>query len=381
MTTDNNQSLAPVYSQVDLRPTRGDGAFIFTADGRKFLDMYGGHATALLGYNHPVLVETLAKQASDLFFQSNVVPLDVRERAADDLLSFAPDSLTSVFFVNSGAEANENALRLACRHTGRNKVICVDKGFHGRTAAAAALTDGSERWYGFPTTPFNVTRVSRDDPQELESAIDEGAAAVIFEPVQGIGGAFALSKEYLETARRCCDQTGAVLIFDEVQCGMGRCGHPFVAQKHGIDPDLLTTGKGLAGGFPAAALLLNNKLAHGLSTGDMGSTFGGGPMACALISAVIGTISKKNLLHNVLDVSEYLRAKVTCGPVEAVHGEGFLIGLRTTRPAKEVRAELLANDVLVGGSSDPNIVRLLPPLILSIEHVDAFVEKLAALPS
>jgi acetylornithine/N-succinyldiaminopimelate aminotransferase len=375
--------LLPVYAQAAVEPVSGDGVFLRTADGRELLDLYGGHAVALLGYRHPRLLAALAAQAESLFFQSNAVPLAVRARAAERLVRFGPAGLTRTFLVNSGAEANENALRLAFRATGRRTVVAVEGAFHGRTAAAAAATDGAARWYGFPETPFPVRFVPRGDLSALRAALD-GAAAMIVEPIQGMAGAVDLGAEYLGAARELTRAAGALLLFDEVQSGMGRTGHPFAAQRYGVTPDVLTTAKGLAGGFPAGAVLASDEAAAGLGHGDLGTTFGGSPLACALIEAVIGTIEGEGgppLLPRVREVSALLRATCKVGPVEAIQGEGLLLGLRTTRPAREVLAELLARGILAGSSADPRVVRLLPPLILAPEHVEALASALAEIPA
>jgi acetylornithine/succinyldiaminopimelate/putrescine aminotransferase len=358
---------------------RGEGVKLWTRDGRELLDFYGGHAVALLGYRHPRLLAALAAQADSLFFQSNSVPLAVRARAAAKLVGFGPEGLTRAFLVNSGAEANENALRLAFRATGRSRVVAVEGAFHGRTAAAAAVTWGSARWYGFPRPPFDVTFVPRGDLAALEAALaaEGGAAAFIVEPVQGQAGAVSLGTEYLTGARELTRRAGTFLIFDEVQCGMGRSGHPFAAQAHGVTPDLLTVAKGVAGGFPAGALLASEEIVHILGVGDLGSTFGGGPLACALIEATISAIEEEGLLARVQELSRQIRDTCVVGPVTGVQGEGFLLGLRTTRPAKEVVAELLDHGILAGTSGDPHVVRLLPPLVLEAEHVEALARALA----
>ena len=376
---DEGDALLPVYAHMPFEPVAGDGVTLTTRDGRTLLDLYGGHAVALLGYNHPRLVAALAAQARTLFFQSNVVPLAVRARAARRLLGFAPPGLTRAFLVNSGAEANENALRLALRATGRSRVVALEGAFHGRTAAAAAVSHGSGKWYGFPRAPFDVTFVPRGDLAALEAALGDlgGAAALIVEPVQGMAGAVDLGADYLAAARDLTRRAGARLLFDEVQCGMGRTGHPFAAQAYGVTPDILTTAKGLAGGFPAGALLVNDEIARSVHTGDLGTTFGGGPLACALIEAVIEAIEVENLLANVRTLSRRLRESCQVGPVTAIQGEGFLLGLRTTRPAKEIQAELLARGFVTGGSADPHVVRLLPPLVLTATHVDALARALA----
>jgi acetylornithine/N-succinyldiaminopimelate aminotransferase len=369
-------ALLDVYDQLAVRPVRGEGVHLFTADGERYLDFYGGHAVALLGYGHPALVAALDRQARSLFFQSNIVPLDVRERAAASLVRFGPAGLTRAFFVNSGAEANENALRIAFLATGRPRVVAVEGAFHGRTAAAGAVTAGHERWYGFPVEPFAVTWVPFDDAAALERAVTSDVASVILEPVQGVAGARALSREFLAAARAATTAAGALLIFDEVQCGMGRTGHPFAAQAHGILPDVLTTAKGLGGGFPVGAVLVGEALASGIRKGDLGSTFGGGPLAMALVEAVIATIEADGLLARVRRLSARLRSECLAGPVEAVQGVGFLLGLRTVPPAKDVLARLRGKGILAGGSADPHVVRLLPPLVLEDAHVDELVAAL-----
>ncbi len=378
---DEERWLLPVYAHTPVEPVRGDGVIVETRDGRSLIDFYGGHAVALLGYRHPRLVAALGNQAAELFFQSNSVPLAVRARAAERLVRFGPAGLTRAFLVNSGAEANENALRLAFRHTGRSRVVALEGAFHGRTAAAAAVSHKSDGWYGFPRTPFAVTFVPRGDLAALEAALGGGdVATLIAEPIQGLAGAVGLGAEYLTAARELTRQAGALLILDEVQCGMGRTGHPFAAQAYGVTPDLLTTAKGLAGGFPAGAVLVSDAVAGGLRKGDLGSTFGGGPLACALIEAVIETIESDGLLARVRTLSQLIRDTCRVGPVDAIQGEGFLLGLRTSRPAREIVDELLAKGILAGTSGDPRIVRLLPPLVLEEAHVAALARALAEIP-
>jgi len=374
-------ALLDVYPQLDLEPVAAEGVWITARDGRRYLDFYGGHAVALLGYRHPGLLEVLSNQARDLFFQSNLVPLAVRERAAEALVALAPAGLTRVLFVNSGAEANENALRVAFRATGRGRVVAVEGAFHGRTAGAAAVTAGSARWNGFPRTPFDVTFVPFDDVPALRAAIDDTVAAVILEPVQGVAGARALSSEFVQAAREAATAAGARLIADEVQCGLGRTGYRSACEGLGVAPDLMTLAKGIAGGFPAAALLVGEADAAALKHGDLGTTFGGGPMAVALVEVVARHVADPALLANVRRLSARLAAETRVGPVTDVQGAGFLLGLRTTRPAKGVLADLRARGVLAGGSGDPNVVRLLPPLVLTDEHVDLLVAALADIPS
>ena len=237
--------MIPVYGQLPFVPERASGCDIFTRDGRQILDLYGGHAVAALGYGHPRLVEAIQEQSNKLLFQSNAVALDIRADAAEQLTQVTPHGLDRVFFVNSGAEANENALRMALQATGRSKVLAITRGFHGRTAAAAAVTWNSDKWYGFPSKPFDVDFIPRDDVDAVRSMVDDSVACVIFEPVQGVAGAYDLATEFVEALRAKTKRHGALLIADEVQSGMGRCGHFFAVQAHGIVPDILTSAKAL----------------------------------------------------------------------------------------------------------------------------------------
>jgi acetylornithine/N-succinyldiaminopimelate aminotransferase len=374
---DEARWLLPVYAHTPVEPVRGEGAIVYTRDGRALIDFYGGHAVALLGYRHPRLVAALSHQAEELFFQSNSVPLSLRARAAEKLVRFGPAGLTRAFLVNSGAEANENALRLAFRHTKRSRIVALEGAFHGRTAAAAAITWKSERWYGFPRAPFDVTFVPRGDLKALEAALGEDVAALIVEPIQGQAGAVDLGPDYLAAARDLTRAAGALLIFDEIQCGMGRTGYPFAAQAYGVTPDILTTAKGLAGGFPAGAVLTSDAVSAGLAKGDLGTTFGGGPLACALIETVIDTIESGDLLPRVRKLSRRIREACQVGPVRSIQGDGFLLGLRTSRPAKGIVEELLGLGIRAGTSGDPDVVRLLPPLVLEESHVETLAKALA----
>lgn len=372
--------LAPVYAQMPLDIDGAEGVYLHCRDGRKVLDLYGGHAVAALGYGHPRWVKALTDQAGNLCFQSNAVALDIRARAATRLAKFCGLGLDTVFFVNSGAEANENALKLACKMTGRKRVVAVQGSFHGRTAAASAVTWGAQqKWYGFPATPFEVQFIAPRVDDALTQAINEDTAAVIVEPVQGVAGAVDLPKDFLQALRERCTAIGAVLIFDEVQCGVGRTGQPFAANLYGVTPDIITTAKALGAGFPVSALLLADHLLPQLTTDSMGTTFGGGPMACALVEAVIDIIEQDNLLANVREREAQIRATCITGPVTAIQGAGLLLGLRTSRPAKEVQAQLLAKDILTGTSGDPHVLRILAPFVLASSHVEQLAQALATL--
>jgi len=370
--------LAQVFAQYPIEVAHGDGVWLHTRDGRKILDFYGGHAVAGLGYGHPRWLAALERQARQMAFQTNALHMAIRERAAARLAKFAGLGLDTVFWLNSGAEANENALKLAFKITGRGSAAALEQGWHGRTAAAGAVTWGAlEKWYGFPRTPFAVHFAPRNNPAAAERSIDRDTAAVIVEPVQGVGGAYDVGRPMLSALRRRCDEVGAMLIFDEVQCGMGRTGAPFGANFYGVIPDMITAAKALGNGFPVSALLLSRRVANQLKVDDMGTTFGGGPMACAVAEAVIDTIEAESLLANVRQVSAYIRASCIIGPITGMQGEGFLLGLKTSRPAKEVQAALLEKNILTGTSADPYILRLLPAYILNEGHVDLLSAALA----
>ena len=369
----------PVYGQLPFVPESASGCDILASDGRRVLDLYGGHAVAALGYGHPRLVKAISDQSARLLFQSNAVALEVRALAAEKLTAIAPDGLSRVFFVNSGAEANENALRMACVVTHRKKVLAITQGFHGRTAAAGAVTWNSQKWYGFPRLPFDVDFIPRDDCDAAEKMIDEDVAAVIVEPVQGVAGAYDLSHDFMTALRDCTRRHGVLLIADEVQSGMGRSGQYFAVQAHQITPDILTTAKALGGGIPCGALLCNEDIAAQFGPGDLGTTFGGGPVAAAAINAVIDAIESENLLQNVREREAQIREQCIKGPVSKIQGMGLLLGLVCDRPAVEVRDALLENDILTGTSGDPNVLRILAPLILESVHVDRLAQVLKSL--
>lgn len=370
--------LAPVFAQYPFEVTGAEGVWLIGRGGRRVLDLYGGHAVAALGYGHPGWTRALSAQAQAVNFQSNAVPMDVRRRAAERLVKFSGLPFSSVFFVNSGAEANENALKMAfAMNPGRTEVVALESGFHGRTAAAGAVTWGAaQKWLGFPRTPFDVRFISRSDPAGIEAAITSRTAAAIVEPVQGVGGAYDLGRAFLAELRRRCDAAGTALIFDEVQCGVGRTGQPFAANLYGVTPDMITTAKALGNGFPCAALLMGDKAAAKVKMDGLGTTFGGGPMACAVIEAVIDAIESEDLLANVRRVSAYIRERCIVGPVIGHQGAGFLTGLKTSRPAKDLQALLLERNILTGTSGDPDVLRLLPPFVLREEHVDLLAAAL-----
>jgi acetylornithine/succinyldiaminopimelate/putrescine aminotransferase len=370
-------ALLPVYAQMPVRPVRGRGSWLIDQDGAEWLDAYGGHAVASTGHSHPDVVRAIAEQAAELLFYSTAVPLPQREALAEQLAELCPEPLGRVFLCNSGAEANENALHLARRHTGRQTIVSLRGGWHGRTVATLACTDGqryeeSARRAGMPLS----RKVPFDDVAALDAAVDDGVAAVLVEPVQGFAGARECSAEFLRAARRLCDERGAVLLFDEVQCGVGRCGAFSAAEAVGVTPDALTFAKGLAGGLPIGAVVASPHLTDSLVLGDLGSTFGGGPVPCAAALANIAVIEREGLIANAVAVGEHLAQGATALGVGKVSGRGLLLGLHLGRPAVEVQRALFAHRMLTGTATDPQVLRLLPPLSFSHREADLLLAGL-----
>ncbi len=370
-------ALLPVYAQFPVLPVRGRGSWLIDENGAEWLDAYGGHAVAATGHCHPEVVRAITEQAAELLFYSTAVRLPVRDALAEKLVELCPDPLTRVFLCNSGAEANENALHLARRHTGRQGIVSVSGGWHGRTAATLACTDGiryedAARRSGVPLS----RKVPFDDMGALQSAMDVSVAAMIVEPVQGFAGARECSPEFLEAARRLCSEHGALLIFDEVQCGVGRCGAFTAAESFGVTPDLLTLAKGLAAGLPIGAVIATEDIATSVSLGDLGSTFGGGPLPCAAALANIGIIEDEHLVQNAVDVGHYLTEGALRVKVRRVSGKGLLLGLHLSRPAAEVQRALFEHRILTGTSTDPGVLRLIPPLSFSRDEADILLRGL-----
>jgi acetylornithine/N-succinyldiaminopimelate aminotransferase len=370
-------ALLPVYASMPVRPIRGRGSWLIDEDGEEWLDAYGGHAVASTGHSHPEVVRAIAEQAERLLFYSTAVPLPQREELAEKLAALCPDPLGQVFFCNSGAEANENALHLARRSTNRQTIVTLRGGWHGRTAATLACTDGpryeeAARRAGMPLS----VKVPFDDVAALDAAVDDRVAAVLVEPVQGFAGARDCSPDFLQAARRICSDRGAALLFDEVQCGVGRCGGFSAAEAFGVTPDALTFAKGLAGGLPIGAVIAAPSLTDSLTPGDLGSTFGGGPVPCAAALANIGVIEREGLIANAVEVGAHLARGARALGVSKVTGRGLLLGLHLGRPAVEVQRALFARRILTGTSTDPQILRLLPPLSFSLREADLLLAGL-----
>ena len=370
-------ALLPVYAQMPVRPVSGRGAWLVDEDGAEWLDAYGGHAVASTGHSHPRVVAAIAEQAGRLFFYSTAVPHPLRSRLAEHLAARCPDPLGRVFFCNSGAEANENALHLARKATGRRRVASVTGGWHGRTVATLACCDGPSYEAGALRAGMELSaRVAFNDLASLDAVLNDSMAALIVEPVQGMAGARDCSREFLAAARRICTERGIALLFDEIQCGVGRSGAFTAAEVYGVVPDALTLAKGLASGYPMGAVVVGPMLADGIGVGDLGSTFGGGPVACAAALATLAVIDDEDLAGNATTVGAHIAIGARALGARKVWGRGLLIGLDFDRPARELQEALFGHRILTGTSGDPNVLRIMPPLTLSVQEADVLLAGL-----
>jgi len=369
------------YKKMPIVAERGSGVWLYAADGQKYLDLYGGHAVAGTGHSHPHVVAALRKQADKLLFYSNLVYSGARARAAEKLASIAPPSLAKVFFCNSGTEANENAMRMARLATGRENVITFSGGFHGRTADAISATFlGKYRELGKPNVPGHVA-AEFGDLKSVRQLAGDSIAAIMLEPIQSMAGVRMAAPDFYEGLRRLCDERGIVLIYDEVQTGVGRTGEWFFAGSQagaGVVPEIITLAKALGSGIPVGACLVSETIAGHIKENDLGTTFGGGMMAMAAVSATLEAIENDGMLANVKSVEAHLRESLaSMSGVLEVAGKGFLLGLRFKEKAAEIHRSLLERRIITGTSSDPNVIRLLPPLCLSKPEVDLFVNALS----
>jgi acetylornithine/succinyldiaminopimelate/putrescine aminotransferase len=375
-----DSALLPVYAQFPVRPVSGRGSWLIDEEGNEWLDAYGGHAVSATGHSHPVVVRAIAAQAEKLLFYSTAVPHPNRERLAQRLAALCPAPLARVFFCNSGAEANENALNLARQSTGRKAVVSLEGGWHGRTVACLAVTDGAKYEAGAVRAGMPLSRkIPFNRLEGLERAINPTVAAVMLEPVQGMAGARAVDRGFLTRIRELCTEHGVALIFDEVQCGVGRCGAFTAAEAFGVIPDIITLAKGLGSGLPIGAVIVSDAIAAGVTIGDLGSTFGGGPVPCAAALATLDVIEQEDLIGNALAVGGRITDLVLrfgASKVTAVQGRGLLLGLRLTRPAKTVQTALFGRRILTGTATDPAILRLIPPLGFSHQEADLLVDGL-----
>ena len=369
----------PTYGSPDLAFERGEGVYLYAADGRRFLDFGAGVAVSLLGHCHPRLVKVLQDQAATLWHVSNHYRIPGQHRVAAKLVanSFAD----TAFFCNSGAEANECAVKMARKyhyetgHPGRYRVICATGAFHGRTLATIAAGGQEKHLKGFAPATEGFDHVPFGNLNLLRDAIGPATAAILVEPVQGEGGVTVGEPDYLQRLRATADEFGLLLILDEVQTGMGRTGRLFAHEHAGITPDIMTVAKGLGGGFPVGACLATAKAAQGMTAGTHGSTFGGNPLAMAVAEEVLDAVLEPGFLPHVQAMGRLLRARLDevaarfPDKIEAVRGLGLMLGFKPRAANTEMVARLIANGLLTIPAGD-NVVRFLPPLIIDESHVD-----------
>ncbi len=368
------------YKKMPVVAERGEGVWLYAANGERYLDLYGGHAVAGTGHCHPHVVKAIHEQSDKLLFYSNLVYSEARARAAEKLVSVAPDSLTKAFFCNSGTEANENAMRMARMTTGRENIITFGGGFHGRTADAISATFlGKYRELGKPNVPGHL-QAEFGNIEFVRELADQSVAAIMLEPIQSMAGVKMAAPSFYRGLRELCDERAIVLIFDEVQTGVGRTGEWFFAGSAAGDrvvPDIITLAKSLGSGIPVGACVVGEEIASHIKENDLGTTFGGGMMAMAAVTATLEAIEDDQMLRNVRDVEAYLRERLKeIEQVVNVRGRGFLLGLEFAEQARAIHEALLQRKIITGTSSDPKVLRLLPPLCLARADIDLFVQIL-----
>ena len=366
--------LFDVYPLFDIEIVKGEGCYTYDAEGNKYLDLYGGHAVISVGHSHPHYLNALQEQASKLVFYSNSVINSLQQKLADKLGKISGYDDYQLFLINSGAEANENALKLASFHTGKKRVIAFGKAFHGRTSLAVEATDNPKI-----IAPINannhVTFLTLNDIDAVKAELEKGnVCAVIVEGIQGVGGIRIPTAEFLHGIRQLCDEYDAVMILDEIQSGYGRSGKFFAHQHSGVRPDIITIAKGIANGFPMGGVLISPKFVP--IYGQLGTTFGGNHLACAAAIAVLEIFEKENLVENARKVGEYLITELKKFPqIKEVRGEGLMIGMEFDYPVKELRSRLIHEQRVFTGASGTNVVRLLPPLVLTMEQASDFITR------
>ncbi len=371
--------LYPVYPLFDINIVKGKGCHVWDSEGQEYLDLYGGHAVISIGHCHPHYVEKLTQQLNTLGFYSNSVINRLQEQLAERLGKACGYDNYQLFLVNSGAEANENALKLASFHTGRKRILAASKAFHGRTSLAVEATDNPKI-----VAPVNanghVQFLPLNDLEAFQSELAKGdVAAVIVECIQGVGGIRLATSEFMQGLRKACSENGTVLICDEIQCGYGRSGKFFAHQHTGVRPDIITCAKGIGNGFPMGAVLISPQFKAVF--GQLGTTFGGNHLACAAALAVLDVIEEEHLVENAASVGSYLLAQLKTLAAENpsivdVRGEGLMIGIEFSDSIKTLRTRLVKEQHVFTGAASTNILRLLPPLSLTKAEADDFLSRL-----
>ena len=370
-------TLFDVYSLYDIEPVSGKGSYVFTADGTRYLDLYGGHAVISIGHAHPRYVEAVAGQVGRLGFYSNSVKNSLQQQLADRLGRLSGYDSYQLFLCNSGAEANENAMKLASFATGRSKILAFDRAFHGRTSGAVAATDNPKIQAPFNATQ-NVEFAPLGDIDAVRAKLLTGEfAAVIVEGIQGVAGIRMVDDDFLRKLRTVCDNTGTLLILDEIQSGYGRTGQFFAHQHAGVRPDIITCAKGIANGFPMGAVLISPDIEA--VKGMLGTTFGGNHLACAAAIAVLDVMAEEHLVENAAETGHYLLERLAemakdSDEITEVRGRGLMIGIEIKGDASALRKKLLFEGKIFTGGAGAHTVRLLPALGLTIEQADTFLE-------
>lgn len=366
--------LFDVFPLFDINIVKAHGCYVYDDKDNEYLDLYGGHAVISVGHTHPYYVEKITDQLNKIGFYSNSVINKLQQELATKLGEQCGYPDYELFLINSGAEANENAIKLASFHNGRKKVLAFKKAFHGRTSATVATTDIPA--YSAPVNQTDhVTFVPFNDIEAVKKELDtKEYCAVIIEGIQGVAGIHVPDNTFMQQLREACTQTGTILILDEIQSGYGRSGKFFAHQYAGIKADLITVAKGIGNGFPMAAVLINPMFKA--VYGQLGTTFGGNHLACAAAIAVLDIMKKENLVDNALKIGEYLIAELKKYPqIKEVRGHGLIIGLEFEMPVKELRSQLLFEKKVFTGATGTNVIRLLPPLCLTKEQADIFLER------
>jgi acetylornithine/N-succinyldiaminopimelate aminotransferase len=369
------------YKKMGVAVDRGSGAWVWTSEGDKYLDLYGGHAVCATGHSHPHVVKAINEQASKVLFYSNLVYSEIRGRAAEKLASLAPKSLAKVFFCNSGTEANENAMRAARMATGREKIISFSGGFHGRTADSISATFlGKYRDIGKPNVPLHV-EAEFGDIESVKSVVDDTTAAIILEPIQSMAGVREADGSFFRELRSLCDELGIALIFDEVQTGVGRTGNWFFAGSEiasGVEPDIITLAKSLGSGVPVGACIFNERISSHIKENDLGTTFGGGMLAMAAVLATLEAIEEDGMIENARAIEQTLRDLTQrISGIVGIRGKGCLLGIEFDFPCADMHAKLLRSNIITGTSSDPRVLRLLPPLCTTTKQVEMLIGVVA----
>lgn len=363
-----------VYPLFDIEITKGSGCYTYDNEGNEYLDMYGGHAVISIGHSHPYYLQKMSHQMEQLLFYSNSVRNSLQEELAEKLGQASGYEDYSLFLVNSGAEANENALKLASFHTGRKKVVAFGKAFHGRTSAAVRVTDNPKIQAPLNDSP-EVEFLPLNEVNTVKNALkNRDVCAVIIEGIQGVGGIQTPDSDFLQALRQECTETGTVLILDEIQSGYGRSGKFFAHQYAGIRPDIITIAKGMGNGFPIGGVLISPMFnaVHGM----LGTTFGGNHLACAAAIAVLDVMKNENLVTNAANTGAYLIEKMKSFPkIKEIRGKGLMIGIEMEMPAKELRNKLLFEEKVFTGASGTHVIRLLPPLTLTTGDADVFLTR------